>query len=65
MRFEFATANRIIFGAGTRRQLTNIAAKFGQRPLLVTGKNNSRAKFALSCYLPLPMNHPPMSCGKG
>jgi alcohol dehydrogenase class IV len=37
-RFEFATAGRIVFGAGTYAQLDGIAAGFGKRPLIVTGK---------------------------
>lgn len=36
-RFEFATAQRIIFGRGTVRELPALAAEFGQRVLLVTG----------------------------
>jgi alcohol dehydrogenase class IV len=36
--FEFATAGRIIFGSGTFAQLDGIAAGFGKRPLIVTGK---------------------------
>lgn len=36
-RFEFATAQRIIFGRGTVRELPALAAEFGQRLLLVTG----------------------------
>lgn len=36
--FEFATAGRIIFGAGTFAQLDGIAAGFGKRPLVVSGK---------------------------
>ena len=35
--FEFATANRIIFGAGERRKAAGLAAGFGQRALLVDG----------------------------
>lgn len=38
--FEFATASRIVFGAGTFAQLPEIAAQFGQRPLVVTGKGS-------------------------
>ena len=37
--FEFATAARIVFGAGTFAQLAGIAAQFGKRPLVVTGKH--------------------------
>lgn len=36
--FEFATAGRIVFGAGTFAQLAGIAAGYGACPLLVTGK---------------------------
>ena len=36
-RFEFATAQRIIFGRGTVRELPALAADFGQRALLITG----------------------------
>jgi alcohol dehydrogenase class IV len=36
-RFEFATAQRIIFGRGTVRELPALAAEFGQRALLITG----------------------------
>ncbi len=37
--FEFATAGRIVFGAGTIAQLEGIAAQLGRRPLIVTGKH--------------------------
>jgi alcohol dehydrogenase class IV len=46
MKFEFATANQIVFGAGTSHQIADYAQTFGKRPLLVTGKNSSRAQFA-------------------
>ncbi len=36
-RFEFATAQRIIFGRGVIRELPALTAEFGQRALLVTG----------------------------
>jgi len=36
--FEFATAGRIVFGAGTFAQLETIAAGLGKRPLIVTGR---------------------------
>lgn len=32
MKFEFATANRIIFGAGTSRQIVEYAQGLGKRP---------------------------------
>ena len=37
MRFEFATANRIVFGPGVLKQVAPIAAEHGRRPLVVTG----------------------------
>ena len=43
MRFEFATAQRIIFGAGTLKGIGPIAKDFGSRALVVTGQNASRA----------------------
>ena len=36
-RFEFATAQRIIFGRGVFRELPDLCRSFGQRTLLITG----------------------------
>jgi alcohol dehydrogenase YqhD (iron-dependent ADH family) len=36
MRFEFATATRIFFGAGTLREVGPVAAGMGRRALVVT-----------------------------
>jgi alcohol dehydrogenase class IV len=44
MRFEFATATRIIFGAGTLKEVGAIAAEMGTRALVVTGSSPERAK---------------------
>ena len=43
MRFEFATATRIIFGEGTAATLPELARTFGARPLVVTGASPERA----------------------
>jgi alcohol dehydrogenase class IV len=43
MRFEFATATRIIFGAGTLREVGPIAAEMGNRALVVVGRTATRA----------------------
>ena len=43
MRFEFATATRIIFGSGTLKDIGPIAARLGNRALLVTGSRPERA----------------------
>jgi len=43
MRFEFATATKIVFGAGTLREVGAIAKEFGKRVLVVTGHNTTRA----------------------
>jgi alcohol dehydrogenase class IV len=37
MRFEFATAQRIVFGEGTVREVAAAAAGMGSRPLVVSG----------------------------
>ncbi len=44
MNFEFATANRIVFGAGTLPQVGSITAALGARALVVTGVTTSRAQ---------------------
>ncbi len=41
--FEFATARRIVFGAGALKDLPGLARPFGRRVLLVTGSNPQRA----------------------
>ena len=43
MRFEFATATRIVFGEGTAATLPELARSFGTRPLVVTGASTERA----------------------
>ena len=42
LRFEFATAARIIFGAGSSAQLADIATEMGRHALLVTGGDPDR-----------------------
>ncbi len=42
-RFEFATASRIIFGAGTVGEAGPAATTLGRRALVVTGRNADRA----------------------
>jgi len=44
MRFEFATAGRILFGPGRLTEIGELAAGFGPRALLVTGSNAERAE---------------------
>jgi alcohol dehydrogenase class IV len=48
MRFEFGTANRILFGSGTIAELPALAAAFGSHALVVTGADAGRAKQHLS-----------------
>ena len=43
MRFEFATATRIVFGPGTVGEVAPAAREMGQRALLVTGRGADRA----------------------
>lgn len=44
MQFEFATANRIIFGIDTILEYGNTISEFGKRALIVTGKSQERCK---------------------
>ncbi len=43
MKFEFATASRILFGNGQRHELASASAELGTLPMIVTGKNRERA----------------------
>jgi alcohol dehydrogenase class IV len=43
MRFEFATATRIVFDEGTAAELPELARSFGVNPLVVTGASKERA----------------------
>ena len=47
MKFEFATATRIIFGPGTIQQVAPLAAGMGKRLCIVTGSSAERAKSIL------------------
>lgn len=44
MKFEFSTATRIIFGAGTIRQVSSLATETGKRICIVTGSSTERAQ---------------------
>jgi len=48
MRFEFATANRVIFGAGALADVGELAKEFGEQVLVLTGSNPDRAAPLLS-----------------
>jgi alcohol dehydrogenase class IV len=48
MRFEFATATRIVFGEGTAATLPELVRTFGSRPLVVTGASTKRAAWLVS-----------------
>lgn len=43
MRFEFATATRILFGENTLREVAPLTEAWGRRALVVTGKNPQRS----------------------
>jgi alcohol dehydrogenase class IV len=45
MRFEFATARRVLFGPGVSREAGGLARDFGRRALVVTGRDTGRAQF--------------------
>ena len=48
MRFEFATAGRVLFGPGVLREVGPIAKSLGGRALIVTGRNPDRARLLCS-----------------
>jgi alcohol dehydrogenase class IV len=48
MRFEFATATRILFGPGVSREVPPLARQMGRHALVVTGRNLSRAESLLA-----------------
>jgi alcohol dehydrogenase class IV len=48
MQFEFATATRIVFGAGAAAQIGANVKNLGRRALVVTGKNPARAEKLLA-----------------
>ncbi|MGD9133854.1 MAG: iron-containing alcohol dehydrogenase [Desulfobacterales bacterium] len=43
MRFQFSTANQIVFGPGTVNHVASLAAEKGSRPLVLTGRSPERA----------------------
>lgn len=43
MRFEFATATRVLFGPGVVREVAPAAREMGKRALVVTGRSRERA----------------------
>jgi alcohol dehydrogenase class IV len=47
MRFEFATASRVIFGPGVARDAGRLARELGQRALVVGGRDSRRAEFLI------------------
>lgn len=44
MRFEFASASRVLFGAGTAREIGGLVRVLGARGLVVTGRTPARAE---------------------
>ena len=48
MRFEFATAMRIVFGEGTVATLPELVRTFGTKPMVVTGASIERAAWLIS-----------------
>ena len=50
--FSFATAGQIIFGNHSLEKVPGLVAGFGQKVVLVTGKNSSRAKELMAKFSP-------------
>ena len=57
MRFEFATAGRILFGPSTLREAGPLAKPLGHRALVVTGRNPGRARMLMSSLEAQGMSH--------
>lgn len=47
MEFSFETSARILFGSGRRRELAGLALELGRAPLVITGRDSSRAEFLI------------------
>ena len=47
-RFEFATATRVVFGAGAANDLGSLVRPFGQRALVVSGRSPERPAHAIA-----------------
>jgi alcohol dehydrogenase class IV len=63
MRFEFATATRILFGPGTLREVGPLARELGTRALVVTGANPRRAETLAALLLEHGLKSIPFSVG--
>lgn len=57
MRFEFATANRIVFGTGTASELGKLAQPFGTRALVVTGSHPDRIDAVIQHLINADIQH--------
>jgi alcohol dehydrogenase class IV len=55
MHFEFATANRVLFGPGTMREVAPQAAGLGSRVLVVCGRTIDRAESLIEQLMSLRM----------
>ena len=57
MRFEFATATRILFGPGTLREAAPLARAMGSRACVVTGRNADRSAPLLAALSAAGVSH--------
>jgi alcohol dehydrogenase class IV len=57
MNFEFATATRIIFGAGKLKEIGGLAREFGKHALVITGKHPARVEPLLTLLEKSPGIH--------
>lgn len=63
MRFEFATATRILFGPGTLREVAPLARAMGSRAFVVTGRSTGRAASLLSSLSAAGVSHVTFAVG--
>ena len=64
MRFEFATAQRIVFGPGTLAEIGPAARDAGTHALVVTGRDPGRAARLLERLAAAPVRHTAFAVGR-
>jgi alcohol dehydrogenase class IV len=57
MRFEFATAARILFGPGTVREVASLSAEMGKMACVLTGRSAERAELLLELLRKQGIDH--------
>ena len=56
VRFDFATATEVVFGAGTRHMVAERARRFGASAFVVTGRDAERARWLVDALAGVGMS---------